>query len=89
MENNYDLIYCSDVWGNAKDGWTVNNQCIEATDLHIEPDMTDKEILNFLVSIGFLSTSDRRRVGIEDDGTVIEIYEVKGHKPLGVLMPVA
>ena len=85
----YDLINYFDVWGNAKDGWEINNQCYEAYDIHIEPDATDKEILNYLVLIGFLSTSDMRMVRIENWGDMVEIYAVKGHRPLGALVPVA
>ena len=88
MENNYDLIHYFDVWGNPKDGWEVNNQCVEANDLHIEPDCTDKEILNFLVTIGFLTTSDMRRVRLENLGDAMEIYAVKGNMPIGALVPV-
>lgn len=89
MNNTYDLINYFDVLGNAKDGWEVNNQCVEATDLYIAPDSTDKEVLKFLVQIKFLSTSDRRRVGVEWYGDGYEIYAVKGHKPIGLLMAVA
>ena len=88
MENTYDLHNYFDVWYNPEEGWTVNNQCTEATDLHIEPDSTDKEILNFLVTIGFLSTSDMRRVRLENWGDMMEIYAVKRHMPIGALVPV-
>lgn len=77
----YTLINYFDVWGNAKDGWIVNNQCVEC-DVHISPDATDKEICEFLRIIGFLKTSDMRRLEVEDYGDTIEICERKGHKPL-------
>lgn len=83
----YSLVNYFDVWGNAKDGWEVNNQCIEFDDLVITNDATEKEILNYLVQIGFLATSDRRRVRLEEYAIdALEIYEVKGHKPLGCLV---
>ena len=83
----YSLINFFDVWGNAKDGWEVNNQCVEFNDLIITDEATEKDILNYLVQIKFLSTSDRRRVRLEFTGNVIEIYEVKGWKPIGMLFP--
>ena len=82
----YSLINYFDVWGNAKDGWEVNNQCVEFDDLVITDDATEKDILKYLVSIGFLATSDRRKVKIDDLGDYMEIYAVKGNMPLGLLM---
>ncbi len=85
----YRLVNYFDVWGNAKDGWEVNNQCIEFDDLWITDDTTEKEILKYLMDIHFLSTCDRRRVRIDDYAMdVMEIYAVKGHMPLGSLQVV-
>lgn len=83
--NEYTLINYFDVWGNAKDGWEVNNQCVEIDDLIITNDVTDKDVLDYLVSVGFLTTSDMRKVKLENLGEDMEIYEVKGHKPIGCL----
>ena len=84
----YTLINYFDVWGNQDDGYEVNNQCVEFDDLVITDDATDKDILNYLASepVNFLTTSDMRRVRLENLGDAMEIYAVKGHKPLGVLM---
>ena len=72
----YSLVNYFDVWGNAKDGWEVT----------ITDDATDKEILDYLVQIGFLATSDMRKVKIDTtDGDMMEIYAVKGMQPLGRL----
>ena len=84
--NKWSLINYFDVWGNADDGYFVNNQCVEVDDLNITEDTTEKDILQYLESIGFLGSSDRRRVRLEDSGDMIEIYAVKGHYPLGCLM---
>ena len=82
----YSLINYFDVWGNEKDGWEVNNLCTEETGIIITNDATDKEILNFLVRIGFLTTSDMRKVRIDTSNfDMMEIYAVKGMKPLGRL----
>ena len=79
----YALINYFDVWGNEKDGWEINDKCTEFEDLQITDDATDKDILEYLVQIGFLSTSDRRRLVVEDlGGQNIEIYQRKGMKPL-------
>jgi hypothetical protein len=83
----YQLINYFDVWGNAKDGWEVNNQCVEFEDLYIMSNATDKDVLNYLKSIGFLTTSDMRKLVVKDSGDWIEIYERKGMKPLCSLRP--
>lgn len=81
--NTYTLINYFDVWGNEVDGYEVNNQCVEAKDIVIADDATDKEVLNKLVEMGFLNTSDMRRLVVENDWNCgIEILEKKGMKPL-------
>ena len=82
----YTLINYFDVWGNAETGWEINNQCVEFDDLCITDDATEKDILSYLKSIGFLSTSDRRKVCLVDYAAdVIEICAKKGMRPLGAL----
>ena len=78
----FTLVNYFDVWGNAEDGWDVNNWCVEYDDLCITDDATDKEILEYLVKTGFLTTSDMRRLAVENLGEFIEIYERRGMKPL-------
>ena len=82
MSNTYSLINYFDVRGNPQDGYEVNDQCVEFTVLVITEVATDKDILEYLVSIGFLATADRRRLVVEDNGDFIEIYERKGMKPI-------
>lgn len=84
--NTYTLINYFDVWGNEKDGWEVNNQCVEFDDLNLVDDITPKEICEYLKSINMLATSDMRRLEVVDMGDLIEINERKGHKPLFALM---
>lgn len=81
----WKLVNYFDVWGNEKDGYEVNNLCVEYDDLNITDDATDKDILNYLKDTGFLVTSDRRKVYLEDMGDMIEIYQRKGNYPLGRL----
>jgi len=83
----WTLINYFDVWGNAQDGYEVNNQCAEAEDIIITDGATNKDILNFLVSIHFLRTSDMRRIAVENMGDWIEIYERKGMMPICGLHP--
>lgn len=85
MVNSYTLINYFDVWGNEKDGWEVNNQCVEFEDLNLADDVTDKEICEYLKANGYLNTSDMRRLEVVDYGEVMEICERKGHKPLYAL----
>ena len=83
----YNIINYTDVWGNPTDGWEVNDVKHFKQVCHINDDDTDKQILEKLVSIGYLATSDMRRIALEDFGSDIEIYQVKGHRPLGILTP--
>lgn len=78
----YTVTNYFDVWGNAKDGWEVNNQCIEFNDLVITDDATKKDICEYLVKRHLLATSDQRRLYVENLGDRYEIYERKGMKPL-------
>lgn len=78
----YTLINYFDVWGNEKDGYEVNNQCVECDDLVITDDATPKDICNYLKDRGYLTTSDMRRLTVEDYGDTIEILKRKGYKPL-------
>ena len=84
----YELINYFDVWGNAKDGWEINNLCVEFDDLYLLNGLTDKEILNSLVTAGFLTTSDMRRFNVYWSGEMIEIFEKRGNKPLCALREV-
>lgn len=78
----YALINYFDVWGNEKDGWDINDCCVEFDDLQIADDATPKDICEYLRKIGFLTSSDMRRLTVEDMGEMIEIYEKKTMKPL-------
>lgn len=82
----YTLVNYFDVWGNEKEGYEINNLCNEVEGITITDDATEKDILKYLVQIGFLTTSDRRKVRIDTtDGDMMEIYAVKGNYPIGSL----
>lgn len=82
----YTLVNYFDVWGNEKEGYEINNLCNEVEGITITDDATEKDILKYLVQIGFLTTSDRRKVRIDTtDWDMMEIYAVKGNYPIGSL----
>lgn len=82
----YTLMNYFDVGGNAKDGWEVNNMCKEVEGITIVDNASEKDILEYLKLIHFLTTSDRRQVRIDtSDWDMMEIYAVKGNYPLGSL----
>lgn len=93
--NKYKVVDYFDVWGNAEDGWQVNNLTsyydTDETCLRISEDATDKEILEYLVQIGYLKTLDES-VKITDlvhlesyDNEMIEIVRTVDDFPLGRL----
>jgi len=75
---NLKLVNYFDVWGNKKDGYEVNNMCVECDDLYLN-NIDNKNILQLLKTIDFLQPSTRiNQVIIENDGTMIEIYQKNG-----------
>ena len=88
----YKLVDYFDVWGNADDGWEVNNQCYVGESplgdtFYLDMTASKKDILEFLVSIHFLSSSDMRRLCVDMAGEAIEVYERKGMRPLCAFVP--
>ena len=87
MKNTYTVYNYFDVWGNKKDGYEINNQCVEFDDLYIAPDSTNKEICEYLVKAKLLTSSDMRKIYVENLGDGYEIYEKKSMLPLfGILL---
>lgn len=83
----YTLINYFDVVGNLRDGYEVNNQCVECNDLYLSDDCTNKDILTYLYEHKYLTTCDMRRVGVDNYGELLEVYDKRGHFPLYGLMP--
>lgn len=81
-EKTFTLINYFDVWGDSEYGWVVNNQCVEADDVYISDDSTDKEICEYLRKTGYLTSSDMRKLAVSDWGDLIEINERKSGMPL-------
>ena len=84
--NHCKLIDYFDVWGNATDGWEVNNLCTVEEDIVIAEDSTDEEIIDFLVRIEYLKPEARENVHLESyDNEMIEIVQTKDDYPIGRL----
>lgn len=73
-----------DAWGNKKDGFDWNNWfnvgSIEKTDF--EALKTDKQIAVWFCENGFTTTSDMRKITIDDDSYNIVICEKRTGQPL-------
>ena len=84
--NHYKLIDYFDVWGNATDGWEVNDLTTVEEDIVIAEDSTDEEIIDFLVRIDYLKPEAKELVYLESyDNEMIEIVQTKDDYPLGRL----
>ena len=76
------LINYFDVWGNKKDGWEVNNQCIEWDD-GIMVEISNREILELLKITGFLKKQVRiNQIIFDDYGEFIELSQKKDYCPI-------
>ena len=87
MENNkiktWSLVNYFDVWGNAKEGYEVNNLYREFDDLHISDDITDGELIKYLKDIGFFGKSaGLNTIIVENIGDMIEFSRKRDYKPL-------
>ena len=84
--NHYKLIDYFDVWGNATDGWEVNNLTTVEDDIVISEDSTDEEIIEFLIQIEYLKPEAKENVHLESyDNEMIEIVQTKDDYPIGRL----
>ena len=84
--NHYKLIDYFDVWGNATDGWEVNDLTTVEDDIVITEDSTDEEIIDFLVRIDYLKPEVKELVYLESyDNEMIEIIARENDYPLGRL----
>lgn len=82
----YDLINYFDVYGNPKDGFGANNQCIEREAVEIPEDWTPKQIVTWLFDNDFLNTKDMRKFHVEEYGENIEVQKKNGF-PLYAFVP--
>ena len=80
------LINYFDVWGNEKDGWEVNNQCIEWDDIWTS-ELDNKTLLKILKNTDFLQQNVRTNQLIFDwvGPEICEISIKRNLYPLGRL----
>lgn len=88
--NKYKIVDYIDVWGNAEDGWEVNDLTsyydTDDTCLRISEDATDEEIIDFLIQINYLKPEAKELVYLESyDNEMIEIVQAKDDYPIGRL----
>ena len=84
--NKYKIVDYIDVWGNATDGWEVNNLTTVEDDIVIAEDSTDEEIIEFLIQIEYLKPEAKELVHLESyDNEMIEIVQTKDDYPIGRL----
>ena len=88
--NKYKIVDYIDVWGNAEDGWEVNlwfnDYDTEDTCLRIAEDVTDEEIIDYLIQIEYLKPEAKELVHLESyDNEMIEIVQTKDDYPIGRL----
>jgi hypothetical protein len=82
----YKLVNYFDVWGNSKDGFEVNNLAVVENEVYISDDSTNKEIVQFLKSIGYFKKTVRMNMlDIYNDGELIEFFQKKDGMPIGRL----
>lgn len=87
MFHEYQLVDYFDVWGNGVDGYEVNNICKTGHIITISENTTDKEIIDYLKYICFLSyNANEENIRVEWlDESFIELSEFQTDFPLGRL----
>lgn len=83
----YKLVDYFDVWGNAEDGWEVNNLCTVEENIFISDDSTNAELISLLKNINYLgneATIENVRVEWINE-TFCELFQTYNEMPLGRL----
>ncbi len=80
-------LWSYDVWGNAEDGYDVNNRSAYCRDLEIETPIgfaSNGQILDALIGCGYFRQDvTLMKIEITDDtGTYIDIVDVKDARPI-------
>lgn len=83
----YKLIDYFDVWGNADEGYEVNNLCTAIEEVEIPFDATSEGIIKILKDVGYLQKgADPSELLIETyDGLTLEIFQKSDMYPIGRL----
>lgn len=85
--SNYELVDY-DVWGNAEDGYDVNDAYKTGEIITMTNDATDTDIIEYLKNIGYLNdkaNSENIYIDSVDYEFAIEIFEADTMKPIGRL----
>lgn len=79
----FTLIDYFDVYQDFDGNWCVNNLC-SFTKVEIPDNMTDPELINLLISIGYLNTSASEKNILVSwwEENLCELEEAKTGKPL-------
>ena len=83
----WTLVDYFDVWGNPEDGFEVNNLSKEFDDLVIADDATNEDLVDYLISIGYLTPDAKGKVEVEDMGDMIEFTVAETGEPICRLEP--
>lgn len=82
----YKLVDYFDVWGNEEDGWEVNNLATIEEGIWIFDDADDQEVLDYMVTIGWLKSSKAEDIYLVSDCEgMIEFFQTVDDMPLGRL----
>lgn len=86
MENTW-TVFCHDVWGNAKDGWQVNDNFKLTDELILEPNPTDRNIMEALKKYSLLGKHCQLRwlSFYGDDTSIIYVEQASNGYPLFTL----
>ena len=86
--NEYRVCNYTDIWGNAEDGYEVNNQCYEDTGLFLVNDIEDQLIIDMMIELGYLKDTAIAGVNVNvcNMGDRIEIEESDGRPLYGLEM---
>jgi hypothetical protein len=78
----YNLVNYFDVWGNAVEGWEVNNLCSEGI-VEITENATKSDLIQALIDKGFfLDTVIEKDVEIQNDFEMIEFFVESNMYPI-------
>ena len=79
----FTLIDYVDVYRDFEGNWCVNNLC-SLTKVKIPDNMTDQELINLLIGIGYLnpSANENNILVLWDDENLCELEQVETGEPL-------
>ena len=82
----YKLIDYFDVWGNAEEGYEVNNLCTAIEEVEIPLDAVAEDIIRILKEVNYLhEEAETALFEVVGDGEMIEIFRESDMYPLGRL----